>query len=474
MFGKDFYPTPENVIDMMMSGVDVYDKIVLEPSAGKGNIVDWLHLSGVKEVLTCEIEPNLAKIVGTKSRLIASDFMSLNKEDISHIDLIVMNPPFSSDDKHILHAWDIAPDGCKIISLCNWNTIINTSTKSRKVLSETINDNGFWDDFGDCFSYAERQTGVHVACVHLNKKSAGSNEFDGYFDMDPEMEAAQEGILRYDFIRDVVSRYVKAVSMYDEVMDASNKINELTDPIRKYGIKFGAYHTGHDKSNYTTITRDVYKKQLQKECWNWVFSKMNMDKYVTTGVKSTINNFVERQEHVPFTVKNVYKMIEMVVGTHGSRMNEVLVEAFERICSFSADNSTAGETWKTNSNYMINKRFIIPYIAESDFYGSKREHVHLSYRGGESMDDILKGLCHLTGTNYDDITNLRDFVRQNELEWGKWHAWEPFFRIRGYKKGTMHFDFLDDEVYINFNKRVTEIKGWDWRLPNNSRSHKKR
>ena len=67
-----------------------------------------------------------------------------------------------------------------------------------------------------------------------------------------------------------------------------------------------------------------------------------MHKYVTQGVKEDINKFVEQQTHVPFTMKNIYKMLEVIVGTHGSRMNKVLVEAFEKICSFSYENSTAG------------------------------------------------------------------------------------------------------------------------------------
>ncbi len=46
MFGKDFYPTPAPVIEKMMLGVNVLDKIALEPSAGKGNIVDWLQGNG--------------------------------------------------------------------------------------------------------------------------------------------------------------------------------------------------------------------------------------------------------------------------------------------------------------------------------------------------------------------------------------------------------------------------------------------
>ena len=40
MFNKDFYPTPKEVIMQMIDGINLNEKVVLEPSAGKGNIVD--------------------------------------------------------------------------------------------------------------------------------------------------------------------------------------------------------------------------------------------------------------------------------------------------------------------------------------------------------------------------------------------------------------------------------------------------
>ena len=41
---KDFYPTPQNLIDKMLDGLD-WGMIhtILEPSAGKGNIVEALR-----------------------------------------------------------------------------------------------------------------------------------------------------------------------------------------------------------------------------------------------------------------------------------------------------------------------------------------------------------------------------------------------------------------------------------------------
>lgn len=41
LFNRDFYPTPKSVIDIMMQGEEVTDKIILEPSASTPTISPW-------------------------------------------------------------------------------------------------------------------------------------------------------------------------------------------------------------------------------------------------------------------------------------------------------------------------------------------------------------------------------------------------------------------------------------------------
>src|SRR3990167_7680119 len=122
MFNKDFFPTPEAVALQMLEGYDVAGKVVLEPSAGKGDIIDVLQSQGA-EVIACETNKDLQKIVKSKCKLIAEDFLTVEAAQVSHISFIVMNPPFSADEKHILHAWEIAPAGCVILALCNLATV---------------------------------------------------------------------------------------------------------------------------------------------------------------------------------------------------------------------------------------------------------------------------------------------------------------------------------------------------------------
>jgi hypothetical protein len=190
---------------------------------------------------------------------------------------------------------------------------------------------------------------------------------------------------------------------------------------------------------------------------------------------------------MPFTMRNVYKMIEMIVGTHSSRMQQVVLDAFDIICQYSDDNVTyVGEKWKTNSAHMINKKFIVPYMCSYDSRWP-RERVEVSYSSSRAMkiDDVVKALCYITGTPYtkeyidesgkvrvEETKTLREFVSERKMFWGEWYDY-TFFRIKGFKKGTMHFEFLDDDVWAKFNQAVAEVRGWELPVKTKKRTNKK-
>lgn len=458
IFNSELYPSPKEVIDRMMMGENVAGKIVLEPSAGTGNIVEWLQEAGAKEVIACEINPTLQEILSRKCRLICDDFLKLTAEEISHIDMIVMNPPFSCASRHILHAYEIAPAGCQIISLCNTNTLDNTYSTERKRLKDIIEYNGGVEDLGPCFMDSERKTDVSVSLVKLYKPGEGKHEFDGYlFDTEEgeQYDNNVQGIMPYNVIRDVVNRYVMAVSRFDSVMEAANEINNLTSLIGGSSIRFGAYRD--HKSYQSAIIREEFKKQLQKESWEFIFRQLKMDRFVTNGVRQTINKFIETQVNVPFTMKNIYIMLDMIVKTQGNRMNDSLVDAFDMICSFSAENSTAGEKWRTNANYMVNKKFIVPNLCRYDSRWPSN-YIDTNYSSDyRRIEDLFKALNYISGDNI--MLDLYQYLRENDIPYGEWFNF-GYFRIKGFKKGTMHFEFLDENLWMEFNQRVAKIKGW--------------
>lgn len=507
IFNKDHYPTPIEVIKIMCEGLILHDKHVLEPSVGSGNIVDYLIDEGAN-VIGCEIDDDIRAISSTKCHIIEHDFLNVKSEQISHVDYIIMNPPFSADEKHILHAWKIAPDGCVIISLCNYETLHNDFSKKRKELTTLIKEYGKWTDMDKAFAGSERSTKVSVAMVKLTKPGEkGGDEFDGFILTEDE-EVQFDGIQKYNFVRDVVNRYIGSIKIFDKQIELGLQMSDMNRGYFGKGVTVS--HTFEQSD--VTLTRETYKKELQKSAWTWVIGKFNLEKYVTKDVKDDINKFVETQTKVPFTMRNIYRMIEILVGTAGHRMDKTMLKVFDDLTRHYSENRYSVEGFKTNSNYLVNEKFIFTHIFGESYPSHNQLCMSYSNGNAEVLEDFIKALCFITGKNYDMSPTLYEYLRhthtvrypdgtflmekskhhegnfnvvglsdirmsENQIQefkdkyisqgfiidqrpdWGKWFDF-GFFEIKGYKKGTGHIRFKDRDVWATFNQHIARIKGF--------------
>jgi predicted RNA methylase len=457
MFNKDFYPTPQEVIAEMTSGLDLYGKHILEPSAGKGDIIKFCKSQGAK-IYACEIDKQLQTFVKKEcDNFLGDDFLTLTKDYVSHIDYVIMNPPFSADDKHLLHAWDIAPDGCQIISLINHETYYNDYCKDREILKKVINDYGHYQKLGNVFDTAERKTNVIIGLVVLYKPINELEFESSYFDLQDEKEKEQGiGVITYNEVEEFVSRYISAIKVYDKQADLALEMHNALSGVF-YHVSRDFAFTIQDQDG-VKVSKERFKVKLQKEFWQHIFYKLKMEKYQTRNLKQTMNRFIERQQQIPFTVKNIYKMLHLIVGTHKSRMEQVLVEVFDKITMHHADNRYGLEGWVTNSHYMLNEKFILEDAAhKSKYFGTMEAGFN-----AELLDDLTKALCYLTGVDYADIFTRFSGVGYSFFSKNPTNYWisAGFFEVKFYKKGTAHVKFNSKELCEKLNREVARIKGY--------------
>lgn len=457
LFGQDFYPTPPEVASEMLDPLDLRGRTVLEPSAGLGNLVRECLARGAAEVLWCESEPQLRQILGGISRATMHqgwpDFLRVQAESVSHIDLIVMNPPFSADEAHILHAWEIAPPGCEIVALCNWNTVSGHYRGLQLQLAKLIDAYGSAEDLGECFSTAERPTKVSVGLVRLTKpgqRVSGADEFDGFFLGADDIEAQGHGLIPYRRSRDIVNRYVEACRIYDEQVEAATRLHGVLDGF--FGQELGLQVTIEG----APVTRNRFRKDLQKAAWKHVFAEFLPAQMATSQLAKDINTFVEKQSRIPFTERNIWRMLQIVAGTQEARVDRAVEQAIDSLTMHTKENRYGVEGWVTNSGYMINRRFIRAYMAEVSWSGNG---VTIKSYGNQAdeIQDLIKALCFITGRAYDEVG--QPTKPADGIFWpGEWYDW-GFFRFKAYKKGTVHFEFKDEEVWAAVNARYARIKG---------------
>lgn len=451
----DFYPTPLEVLAMMQ--INTEGETFLEPSAGKGNIIEYLQQHGAKNVFFCEINEDLANICKLKANFLKNDFLKVTAQEISHVTQIVMNPPFSTSKKHLQHAWNIAPDGCEITTLFNSDTLSNLRYDGGE-LRNIIENYGTSRDLGNVFNQSERKTNVSVSLIKLYKPIRNeNNNFEGFY-MDDEPEERQEnGIMQYNDIKALVNSYIGAAKCFDEFSEINAKMQRICRP-----VGFDRGFTYNIEYNKQTANKEEFLKALQKKSWEYIFSKMKLNKYLTSGVMSDINKFVENQTKVPFTVKNIYRMFDIIIGTKEQSFNRALEEAVDSFTKHTHENRFGVEGWKTNSGYMLNKRFIIDCVFEvaESWHGVNAGKLKVRYSSrNNQLEDLTKVICNITGFDYNNTRSLSQFADQFKyLEPGRWYE-NGFFRFKGFKKGTIHIEFVDTKVWEQLNRAYAKIKG---------------
>lgn len=120
----EFYPTPESLFEIATEGCDFKRiKTILEPSAGKGDIVEYLQKKAEENYMEydidcIEIEEELRSILkGKNMRVIYDDFLTFHTT--KQYDLICANFPFYNGDEHLWKALELQKNGGAIIAIIN-------------------------------------------------------------------------------------------------------------------------------------------------------------------------------------------------------------------------------------------------------------------------------------------------------------------------------------------------------------------
>lgn len=169
-----FFETPEIICDRLIELAEInVEHAILEPSAGRGAIVNAIHreLGGSGfTVYGYELMPTnvqfLEKICGF--RLIGSDFLT---ECETYFDRIIANPPFSKnqDIDHVIKMYDHLKEGGRVVSIVG-TSWINGSQKKQIEFRNWLDEVGAEVIDIERGAFKESGTMVGGKIVIINKK----------------------------------------------------------------------------------------------------------------------------------------------------------------------------------------------------------------------------------------------------------------------------------------------------------------
>lgn len=405
--GKDqFYPTPDSLAGKMLAGIDWRMVVnVLEPSAGKGNLV----LAAIKahgsdtrrrsklNIDCIEIDPYLRAILkqnhstewvrplrdrwnylddlpyeerakysgeqmhlrdkidsfeNTSVNIVHDNFLSYH--GWRRYQLILMNPPFENGELHLLKALELQKGGGSIICLLNAETLNNPHTSSRQLLKRELDKYGAQITFHeDAFSNAERKANVDVAIVRVTIPMPPEEHSNIWERME---KAAQEEQPEYAEVTDiVVGDYIEqAVVRYRVEVSASLELireyyalrpymTEELNPTSSYGDNSILTLTVGRDSNYCQrVDTDEYLRKVRLKYWRALFQNEKFVGRLTSEVRKRYTEKVEKMADYDFTLFNIRSiMVEM---------NAQVVDGVKGAILSLFDKLTAEHSWYPESS----------------------------------------------------------------------------------------------------------------------------
>lgn len=474
---EEFFPTPSTLLDKVTEGVDWRKvKNILEPSAGKGDICDYIkkcsseypYYNNCVNIDCIEIDPDLRKILrGKEYRVIHDDFLTFQTQKT--YDLVIMNPPFSNGAAHLLKALDVVKYGGNIICILNAETIKNPYCNERKMLLQKLDElDATIEYLSDEFSTnAERETAVEVAVIKLAvpKKEFDSKIFEElhrkYYSEVQEIE--QTDVAVADYIKAAVMQFnieVEAgISLIREYAAMKPKIlSSLKE--REYNYPLLSLKIGNDEASV-----NEYVEGVRTKYWNALFRDSRFTGKMTAQMQQTYNSQVEELRNYDFSYYNILTMQEEMTKNLVTGIEDCIVALFDELSQQYAYNNSEYEKnihyyngWCSNKSWYINKKVILPfYHAWSQYFD--KEYQPNSYEVLHKLGDIEKALNYLDG-GLSDGTTLQD-----AMNWAKRTETTrkipcKYFNVTFYKKGTMHIEFTNGELLKKLNIFGSQQKKW--------------
>ncbi|MRX54686.1 DUF4942 domain-containing protein [Bacillus idriensis] len=428
---------------------------VLEPSAGKGNIVKYITEKGQSlKVDAIENDSELASfLMGSGYNVVWSDFLTF--ETFREYDAIVMNPPFSACDKHLLHAIKVASKqitkDCEIYAIINAETIKNPFSTARKELSRLLDLHDARIKFvSNAFTAAERKTGVEVALIYVkvNRNNASEDLYRRTVeavnvkssDQSTEISSAlstyvkhQEVQERLDDITRLISEYEMAIELVRESYDSNKRKADFLSYISN--VNGGKLRTPID-----TLAKDYEEdlSQLRSTYWQLILQTEKFMKMLTTEAREKLNRQLESASELEINATNIQMLLHAIMANSNDMLISSVVSMFEKITSYSrrefSTNMHYYNGWNTNEAYKIGKKIIYPFFttfSEWDMGERENDFKGVDYRVKGFIFDLLKAFEPFRDVSYE-------FTKT-----GKGEYKNDILRFKIFIKGTVHVWFSD-------------------------------
>lgn len=461
----NFYPTPDELLLKILPIEDLYGKKILEPSAGKGNIVSFINEHGYNyksaQIDCIEINPELrATLKGKEYTVVYDDFLSFST--YKRYDYIIMNPPFDKGAEHLLKALDLQKRGGKVICILNAETLRNPYNNIRKDLTiQLMKYNADIEYMQGEFTSAERTTDVEIAVVKVDipaekqvsvflnemiaAKTVEGKPIDEVTDL-ADADYLSAAVLHYQIEMEAGLKLIHEYkAMVPHIMGTLDKDNKYDSPIIE--IKVAGKDAGY------IDTENVFVEKVRMKYWNALFADPRFTKAMTSDLREKYRDQLNQLTSIEFNYHNIKELqIQMMSGLK-TGIEETILKLFDEL-SFtyswmpeSGNNIHYYNGWATNKAYFVNSKVILPARAFDQIFKKMRVAGYEIINKFSDMELAFNYLAGCPGA-YVGVGSVLDCAEKT----GQTKGIEcKYFNLTFYKKGTVHIVIKDEELLKKLN-----------------------
>lgn len=470
MFNDSFYPSPAGVRALLHANIRTkkrhtkyeQDMLILEPSAGKGDLLKDLRC----KIHTIEKDPSLREfLIGAGHMLIHDDFLTYDTQ--YEYDAIIMNPPFDEGAKHVLKAIELAEKQnvkpCAIRAVINAETIENPFSNERKELIQKLERFGATVTYHtEMFTKAERKTNVRIALIQCDiyPESKGGNAYDRI------VNDLHDETVTNDAMKNALSTIVTPNEVAERLHDIAHAIKLYEAHIEQLKTHYKAKESLHyfeELSDYeqhyipkSQHTLESETERIRRHYWARILDTKTFSEHMTNAGREKLQNTLNEVGRIEITTTNVQNLLQSLIQNKDRLLLDVCVDMFKNMTRYVMNEYSKNihyyNGWKTNNAYRLNKKIIVPnQIRFLGIMGIKMatEYDELDYEIKNYMDDLMTCL-QLIDPTIDPTFKARN---AGEFE-------NDVLRFKLFKKGTIHIWFKNLELLNRFNFIVGQEFNW--------------
>lgn len=479
MFGTEFYPTPKTLLMEIKQELPIdfrEIRTMLEPSAGRGDILDFIKDFQYNIYMDCiEQNKDLRSVLkGKKYTVIHDDFLTFHT--FKRYDLIFMNPPFSQGARHLLKALELVQNGGKVICILNRETIDNPCTNERKVLVNQLQELDATVLYKThAFSDADRRTDVEIAIAYVDIPIIEKESF--FFSSMKEKHYARikeeqmTDIVTQDYIQNAVIQYEIEVESGIRLIEEYYRLSKHTlsnistsEEENKYNKSILNLSVYSIEAHYTDINKliNFYVESTSSKYWKALFENPKFTNGMTSDQIDKYRDIVSGLSKFDFSVRNILELQIDMTQNLIRGIEECIINLFDELSRKHSYNDEYSKNihyyngWKTNKSWIINKKVIIPLSCYCNIFNCFDLD---KYEVIRKLSDIEKVLNYLDGglTDGVSICNVLQYADAHNIT-RNIHC--KYFDVTFYKKGTCHIVFNNEDLLKKFNIFGSQHKGW--------------